>query len=355
MILNKLKFSNKQKFFCNRISVSPMCQYSAVKGEPSDWHYRHLSNLMLSGAGLVMLESTSVSSEGKISKKDLSIETKKQRKEFKKLVSFLKKINDQPIGIQLSHAGRKGSSHIPWLKPNSPLKKNGSWTTFSSSNIPKDRGWPKPKKLNIKEIENLKKKFLNSINNSLHANFDLLELHMAHGYLLHQFLSPICNDRIDKYGGNKLNRFRLPLEIAEIARNIWPKNRILGARITATDHLKNGIKIKEATEFCIELQKLGFDYICVSSGGIITKTNMKQKLFFRLNLAKKIKKSTKLKVGITGQADDMKLAEKYIKKNFIDNVFIGRKFLKNPFFLFQDKFLIKKGLKKPPPQYLRGY
>ena len=355
MILKKLQFSKKQKPFCNRISVSPMCQYSAVKGIPSDWHYRHLSNLMLSGAGLLMLESTSVSSEGKISKKDLCIETKKQRNEFKNLVSYLKKINDKPIGIQLSHSGRKGSSNIPWIKHNSPLKNNESWITLSSSDIPKDTGWPKPRKLKINEIEKLKIKFHNSIKNSLYANFDLLELHMAHGYLLHQFLSPICNNRNDEYGGNKFNRFRLPLEIAKITRTIWPKNKILGARITATDHLKDGIDINEAIEFCIELEKIGFDYICVSSGGIITKTNMKQKEFFRLNLAKEIKKRTKLKVGITGQADNMMLAEKYIKKKFIDNIFIGRKFLKNPFFLFEDKFLKRIGFENPPAQYLRGY
>lgn len=355
MILKKLNFKKKNIFFSNRIAISPMCQYSASHGNPSEWHYRHLSNLMLSGAGLLVLESTAVTKAGRITKKDLCIETKEQRNEFKKLVSHLKKINNKPIGIQLSHSGRKGSSYIPWVRHNSSLKKNESWETISSSNIPKDTGWPKPKKLKINEIENLKLKFHNSIINSLYSNFDLLELHMAHGYLLHQFLSPICNNRKDRYGGNKLNRFRLPLEIAKIARNNWPKSKILGARITATDHLKDGIDINEAIEFCIELEKIGFDYICVSSGGIITKTNMKQKEFFRLNLAKEIKKRTKLKVGITGQADDMMLAEKYIKKKFIDNIFIGRKFLKNPFFLFEDKFLKRIGFESPPAQYLRGY
>ncbi len=355
MILNKLYFTRCKKSFSNRISVSPMCQYSATNGIPTDWHYRHLSNLLISGAGLLMIESTAVTSKGKISKKDLCIETKKQKNEFKRLVKYLKKQDNTPIGIQLSHSGRKGSSQIPSIKSNTPLKNKESWKTVSSSNLSKDLGWPKPKQLSIKGIEKIKKKFENSIKNSLYANFDILELHMAHGYLLHQFLSPICNNRTDSYGGNKFKRFRLALEIAKIARKIWPKNKILGARITGNDHLKSGISTKEAVEFCSELEKIGFDYVCVSSGGIITKTNMKQKKFFRLDFAKEIKKKTNLKVGITGFTNDLELADKYIKKNYFDNIFVGRPFLKNPFFLYNEEFLKKNGFRNAPSQYLRGY
>lgn len=332
-----------------------MCQYSAVDGCPSDWHYRHLSNFLLSGAGLIMLESTAVEANGRITKKDLCIETIKQRNEFKKLVSYLKKINNTPIGIQLSHSGRKGSSMIPWEKANSPLKKKDSWTTVCSSDLKKDEHWPKPKKLTIQEINKIKKKFELSIKNALHAKFDVFELHIAHGYLLHQFLSPICNTRDDKYGGTKLKRFKLPLEICKIARNILPKNKIIGARITGDDHLKFGITTNEAVEFCHELEKIGFDYVCVSSGGIKTKTKMRQKEFFRLKIAKQIKKNTNLKIGITGLVDNLSLADKYIKKKYIDFVFIGRRFLQNPFFLYKDNFLKNKKIIKPPPQYERGY
>ena len=294
MILKELKFNNKIKL-SNRILVSPMCQYSSDEGSPTEWHYRHLGNLILSGAGLLMLESTAICKKGKISNNDLCIETKKQTKEFKKLVVSLKKTNDIPIGIQLSHSGRKGSSYIPWIKSNTPLKNKGSWITISSSNIPKDKGWPKPKKMTNKQIIQLKKKFKNGVQNSKNANFDFLELHMAHGYLLHQFLSPICNKRNDMYGGCKDNRFKLPLEIAKIARKNWPKDKILGARITGNDHLPDGIDLKEAIDFCKELKKIGFDYVCVSSGGIVTKTNLKFNKFFRINLAKEIKKKNKTK------------------------------------------------------------
>ena len=353
MILKELKFNNKIKL-SNRISVSPMCQYSAKDGQPTSWHYRHLGNLVLSGAGLLMLESTAVCKNGRISKKDLCIETKKQTDKFKILVQNLKKTNNIPIGIQLSHSGRKGSSHIPWEKKNSPLKGKNSWITISSSNIPKDEGWPKPKAMNKSDISKIKKQFQIAIKNSNVANFDFLELHMAHGYLLHQFLSPICNNRDDCYGGNKKNRFKLPLEIAKNARSLWPKNKILGARITGTDHLLNGITLKQTIDFCKELEKIGFDYVCVSSGGIITKTNLKFKKFFRINLAKEIKKKTKLKVGVTGMTNDFRLADKYLKNKSIDNIFIGRPFLSNPFFLYKDEYLIRNGLKNTIKQYIRG-
>mgnify|MGYP003695107007 FL=1 len=354
MILKKLIFKNQKKL-SNRIAVSPMCQYSARNGFPTQWHYRHLSNLLISGAGLLMLESTAVSKNGRISNKDLCIETEEQKNEFKKLVSNLKKINNTPIGIQLSHAGRKGSSHLPWEKTNAPLKGKTSWTTISSSNIPKDKGWPKPKAMTRKDILKIKKKFSNAVKNSLKANFDFLELHMAHGYLLHQFLSPICNIRNDEYGGTKKKRFKFALEIAKETRKIWPKKKILGVRITGNDHLKNGISIQESIEFCKELEKIGFDYVCVSSGGIITKTQLKFKKFFIIDFAKKIKKNTKLKVGITGMTNDFKIADNFLKKNLIDTIFVGRPFLSNPFFLYKDKYLIKNGFKKEIKQNSRGY
>jgi len=356
MILSKLNFKKNQKNFSNRISISPMCQYSALNGSPTDWHYRHLSNLMISGAGSLMLESTAVSKYGKITKKDLCIETLKQKNEFKKLVNYLKNINNTPIGIQLSHSGRKGSSYIPWEKNNSPLKnKKESWKTISSSSIPKDKNWPIPLKMNKNQILNVIKKFKIAVKNSNEANFDILEIHMAHGYLLHQFLSPICNDRRDSYGGNERNRFKFPLEIAKVSRDNWPKNKILGARVTGNDHMKKGINSSECLNLCKELEKIGFDYVCISSGGILTKTKLKFKKFFRINFARHIKKKTKLKVGITGITSDFKLADNFLKKKIIDNIYVGRPFLANPFFLQSDKYLKKRGFKQTIKQYNRGF
>tara|TARA_B100000579_G_C22847086_1_gene865047 strand:+ start:3071 stop:3949 length:879 start_codon:yes stop_codon:yes gene_type:complete len=289
-----------------------------------------------------------------ISKKDLCIENDYQKKKLKNLVNYLKKIKNIPVGIQISHSGRKGSSELPWIKYDTPLKKKNSWKTYSASELRKDKGWPKPKKLSIKKISQIIKIYKQSAINSKNANFDLLELHMAHGYLLHQFLSPISNQRSDYYGGTKKNRLNFVLEIASTVRKVWPKNKVLGARITASDHLSNGIKISEAVNLCKSLDKIGFDYVCVSSGGIQKKTGRKFKDFFRAKFAKKIKKHTNLNVGITGLTNNFKKANGYIKKKYFDFIFVGRPFLKNPFFLFHDQYIKTKKFEKIPSQYERS-
>ena len=354
MILKNIKFNRSKRKIKNRIIISPMCQYSSINGSPSNWHYRHLGNLVISGASSLILESTAVSREGMISKKDLCLETKKQSSDLKKLVSFLKNLNNIPIGIQISHAGKKGSSELPWVKFDTPLNKKNGWQTFSASSIRKDKGWPVPKKLSKKKISNIINDFKKATIKSKNANFDLLEIHMAHGYLLHQFLSPISNIRNDEYGSSKEGRLKFPLEIARIVRKFWPKNKILGARITATDHLKKGLNIKDAIKLCKGLDKIGFDYVCVSSGGIQRKNSRKFKNFFRSNFSKQIKKETNLIVGITGLTSNFKKAEKFIRKKYFDIIFVGRPFLKNPFFLFHDKFIKSKNFEKISPPYRRS-
>jgi 2,4-dienoyl-CoA reductase-like NADH-dependent reductase (Old Yellow Enzyme family) len=222
-----------------------MCQYSAIKGVPTEWHYSHLSRQIVSGVGMLMTESVAVASNARITKNDLVLENSKQYRSFSKLFNFLKKINNIPIGIQISHAGRKGSSEIPWIKSNTPLKKEQGWVTFAPSAIKRDRDWPKPKKLSILQINRIQNKFFQTALKAKKIGFECLEIHMAHGYLLHQFMSPISNHRKDKYGGNIKNRCRLLIEIAERIRKVWPKNKCLGARVTGTDHLKNGINYKD--------------------------------------------------------------------------------------------------------------
>ena len=353
MIFKKIKIN--KVILKNKITVSPMCQYSAIDGCPSDWHYKHLGKLNLSGAGLLMMESTAINNEGKITHSDLCLKNSKQEKSFKKLFNYLKKLNDTPIGIQLSHAGRKGSSFIPWIKSNTPLdKKNNLWQTFAPSALKKDKNWPIPKELNAKKMELIINDFKNTVRKAKNIGFDCIEIHMAHGYLLHQFLSPISNLRIDEYGGNLKNRFRFPLKIAKEVRKIWPKNKILGARITGTDHLKKGISINESILFVRELKKIGFDYVCVSSGGILTKTNLKIKKGFRVNLCKKIKKKTSIITRTSGLIKDIKYANKIIEKGSADLLAIGRSFINDP-------MLIYKGAKQMKikniiePQYNRMF
>lgn len=350
MIFKKLKINDIT--LKNRIVISPMCQYSAKKGSPSNWHYKHLSLLCSSGAAMVMLESTAVDKEGRISEKDLCIYNENHRKNFKRLTFFLKKKFDVKLGIQVSHSGRKGSCEIPWIKYNSPLKKNRSWKTYAPSPINRDKNWPIPEQMTNKNIQSLIKKFQRSAVLANKAGFDCLELHMAHGYLLHEFFSPISNKREDNYGGNLDNRCRLLIEVTSAVREVWPKNKILGARITGTDHLKKGINTNDSIYLTKKLKDKGIDYVSVSSGGILKKTNMKTREAFRSSITKKIKKNTKIISTTSGEITNFDVAEKLISSKTIDFITIARVIIKNPHWIFH---LAKHQKLKNiiPKQYLR--
>ncbi len=351
MILKKIKLNNSISLK-NRIVISPMCQYSGVAGSPSNWHYQHLGKLALSGAGMLMIESTAVSKEGKITHKDLALYNNKQEKNFKKIKKFINEISNIPIGIQVSHSGRKGSSFVPWVKTNAPLsKKENKWETFAPSSIKKDAHWPLPTKLTLSGIKKVKNDFKKTCLRAKRIGFDCLEIHMAHGYLLHEFFSPISNKRNDQYGGSLINRTRLLLEIAKSLRKIWPKNKVLGARITGEDHLDNGIKSTDSIFLTKKLEKIGFDYVCVSSGGIQTKTNLKFSNGFRLNLAQKIKKNTKIKIRSTGLINNINFANSAVKKKKCDFIAIGRRFLLDPHWIQKVE---KSKNQTIPSQYKRG-
>ena len=349
MIFEKIKIGGIS--LNNKIVVSAMCQYSAKNGCPTEWHYSHLGILAASGAGMLTIESTAVNLSGRITHADLCLKTKKQFTEMKKLFLFLKKISNIPICLQIAHAGRKGSSHIPWIKKNTALKKNeSSWKTFSASRIKKDKGWPIPEELSQKQIKNIVKDYSHTIRLAKLIGFESIEIHMAHGYLLHQFLSPVSNKRNDMFGGNFENRIRLPKLILKEAKKIWPKNKILGTRITASDHLPEGIDIKEAIKFVKQIKEIGFHYVCVSSGGILTKTNLNpNKKAFRLKMAERIRKETKMLVRASGNLNHPKLLKKVIGKK-IDFVALGRAFLSNPRWIFNN-FKIKS----IPRQISRGF
>ena len=333
-----------------------MCQYSAINGHPSNWHYKHLGSLVKSGASMIILESTAVNKEGRITKKDLCLYSEEHKKSFKKLILFLKLIKNIPIFIQLSHAGRKGSSEIPWVKSNTPLKKKDGWQTISSLGIKKDLKWPRPKHATEKDIKKIINDFAKSAKFAILAGFDGIEIHMAHGYLIHQFLSPVVNKRKDSYGGSFEKRSLLAIQITKNLKKICKNKTILGVRMTATDHLKKGININESLRFVKDLESLGVNYVCISSGGIKTKTNLKMKIKgFRSNLTKKIKLNTrKMVIGTTGKLGDINFLNKKLKNNFFDLAFVGRPFLKNPNWMFtKDKKI--EDLKKVPKQYLRGH
>ena len=333
MIFQNLKINNTK--LKNRIVVSPMCQYSSRNGSPSKWHYQHLEHLSSTGASMILLESTAVDKQGKISDSDMCLYNNTHEKNLKKLIKFLRSKNDIKYGIQISHSGRKGSSYEPWIKHNSPLPKKRSWKTLSASAISRDKGWPKPSVMTKLQIKKMIQKFKNTAIRARRANFDCLEIHMAHGYLLHQFFSPISNKRTDEYGGSFINRSRLLDEIANEVRKVWPQNKILGARITGTDHLKDGLSINDAIALSKILKKIGFDYVSVSSGGILPFTKMKQKESFRVNMAEKIKKQSKMITTTSGMITKHSISENIIKNKKIDFITIARIIVKNPRWIFQ--------------------
>ena len=321
----------------NRISVASMCQYSAINGNPTSWHYGHLQKLAQSGAGLLMLESTAVSKQGRITKKDLSIINDKNQQSLKKLISYLKSISNIAIGLQISHSGRKGSAKIPWIKSNKSLEiRNGGWKTCAPSPISRDKSWPKPEALNQKKIDKIIIDFKKAAERSKKLGLDCLEIHMAHGYLLHQFFSPISNIRKDKYGGSLENRCNLLLTISKEIRKIWPRNKLLGARVNGKDWVKNGSTIEDCIYLVKKLKKLKFDYVCVSSGGILPKTNLKFRSGYQVNLAKIVKKKTGMITRTTGMIKDLNHANKILRTNSADLVSFARKFINSPTWLIKE-------------------
>ena len=348
MIFEELKINDV--ILPNRVTAAPMCQYSAVDGCPTDWHYGHLSQLLTSGAGMVMLESTSVSLDGRITSGDLSLSSENNFKSIQKLFGFLRNINDTPIGIQISHAGRKGSSYVPWIKPNVPLTKaDGAWPTVSASNIARDLGWPEPKKLSLAEMQQIIYDFENSAKASKNIGFAALEVHMAHGYLLHQFFSPISNKRKDEYGGSLKNRCRFLLEISKKVRETWPSNKILGARVTGCDWLEGGLTIDDCVFLTNKLKDIGFDYVCVSSGGILPVTNLAFKPGYQTHLSKEVKSRTGILTRTAGEITSADQINKIIKEGFADFVAVARKFIQDP------RWLYKYNNKVIPSQYHRCF
>tara|TARA_B100000029_G_scaffold260687_1_gene257083 strand:- start:453 stop:1517 length:1065 start_codon:yes stop_codon:yes gene_type:complete len=354
MILKKIKINKIT--LQNRIVVGPMCQYSANNGKPSKWHFNHLKKLSKLGAGLLMIESTAVSKSARISNKDLQLSNASQQASFFKLLKHLKKNNNIAIGIQISHAGRKGSAKIPWIKSNSPLrKKDGSWQTYAPSEIKRDLNWPKPEALTKTNLELIIKDFKSTTIRAKKIGFDCLEIHMGHGYLLHQFISSISNKRTDKFGGSLKNRCKYPLEIFKQVRKIWPKNRILGVRITGSDHLKNGIKVNDSIYLAKQLKNLKADYVAVTSGGILPKTGMRVHLGHRVNLAKKIRKKTKIRVIALGMMNSVKLINRVFSKKEADLVAVSRRFVNEPYWLIKEYIKSEKKHHLLPEQYLRCF
>jgi 2,4-dienoyl-CoA reductase-like NADH-dependent reductase (Old Yellow Enzyme family) len=337
----------------NRIAVSPMCQYSAENGAANDWHLQHLGSLSLSGAGLVIVEQTAVEPAGRISLGCLGLYSDANEAALARVVDFCRRAGSAALGIQLAHAGRKGSAKLPW-EGGGPLSQDaGAWTTAAPSAIPFDNRWPAPGALDETGVAGIRDAHAAAARRAERLGFDLIELLGAHGFLLHSFLSPITNRRTDPYGGSFANRMRYPLEVAAAIREVWPRQRALGMRITGTDWIDGGVTPDEAGIFAGELRNIGFDYVCVSSGGISPAARPAITPGYQVPLAAAVKKASGIAVQAVGMIVDPHQAEKIVAEGHADCVALARGFLDDPRWAWHAAAVLGADAVFPP-QYLRA-
>ncbi len=313
----------------NRVVVAPMCQYSAVEGEASDWHLMHWGNLLNSGAGLFIIEATAVSPEGRITPYCLGLWDQKTQTALEdKLLRARKLAPKTRVFIQLAHAGRKASSAAPWQGGQILPSESGGWETQAPSAIPQLDGERNPHELSTAEMQVIIKNFVESARRAKTIGIDGIELHAAHGYLLHQFLSPIANQRQDQYGGSLENRMRFVLELFSAVRKEW--GGVLGVRLSASDWIENGWSLEESVELTQRLKLLGCDYIHVSSGGISPKQKIQLGPNYQVPFAKEIKQKTGMATMAVGLITEPIQAEEILQNHEADLIALARAFLYKP-------------------------
>ena len=334
----------------NRIVVSPMCQYCADDGSMNDWHFVHLGHLAYSGAGLLMVEATHVTREGRITHGCSGLYNDSNEAALSRVVHLMRRLSKSPIGLQIGHAGRKGSAQVPWEGREALRPDESPWQTVAPSPLPFSDGWHVPRELTVQEIQALAGSFAAAAIRAKRVGFDVLELHSAHGYLLHQFLSPLSNRRTDAYGRD---RMKFPVEVARAVREAWPKERALGARISGSDWMEGGLGPDDAVAYARELERIGFDYVCVSSGSIVGRARIDVKPGYQVPFAEKVKKQTNLKVRTVGMIAEPAHAEAIVAEGKADMVAMARAFLDNPRWVWHAAE--RYGLKLDyPPQYARS-
>ncbi len=316
--------------FKNRIFVSPMCQYSSDNGLPGDWHLVHLGSRAVGGAALVMVEATAVSPQGRISPWDSGIWSDEHSRAFKRITAFIKEQGAVPA-IQLAHAGRKASTDVTWRGGKPLSKENGGWEPLAPSGIPFDQDSPLPRELTPDQIETLVSLFAEAARRSLDAGFETLELHMAHGYLLHEFLSPISNHRRDKFGGSLDNRARFPLKVARAVRAVWPEHLPLFVRISCTDWVEGGWDLTQSIEFCRMLKQAGVDLIDCSSGALVPDAVIPAGPGFQVPFAASIRKEVGIATGAVGFITSPVQAEQITATGQADVVLLAREMLRQPY------------------------
>lgn len=314
----------------NRIVIAPMCQYSSDEGKATEWHHAHLGQLSFSGAGLLILEATAVEAAGRISAEDLGLWDDATEAAMKDLITGLRANSKMPLGLQLGHAGRKASCAAPWNGGAQIPQSAGGWQTVAPSAIAFTEGTEAPEAMSLARIDELKKAYVETVRRADRLGLDLLELHGAHGYLLHQFLSPLSNQRTDQYGGSLENRMRLLLEIFQEIRAEFPAEKPIGVRISATDWVEGGWDLEQSIELAKALDKLGCSYIHVSSGGLSPYQKIAVGPNYQVPFADGIKRYVDMPVIAVGLITEPEQAEAIIGTGQADMIALARGILYNP-------------------------
>lgn len=316
----------------NRLVVSPMCQYSSEDGFSTDWHLVHLGSRAVGGAGLIITEAAAISPEGRISPNDLGIWKDEHIAGLKRITQFIQQ-NGAVAGIQLAHAGRKASTRRPWEggKAIFPNEENG-WQTVAPSAIPFVADAPEPLALAEEGLEKVRADFAAATQRSLAAGFQVIELHAAHGYLLHQFLSPLSNQRTDSYGGSFENRIRLLLEVIERVQSVWPPTLPLFVRISATDWTEGGWTIEDSVKLSGILKNKGVDVIDASTGGNVANAKIPVGPGYQVSFAERIKQETGITTAAVGMITTASQAEQILATGQADLILLAREFLRDPYF-----------------------
>lgn len=323
-------FTLRDLFFRNRIFVSPMCQYSSVDGVPNTWHLVHLGSRAVGGAALVMVEASGVSPEGRISPYDLGIWSDAQRDAFRPIVQFIKEQGAVP-GIQLAHAGRKASTDAPWLGGGPLPPGKGNWQPVAPSALPFTPAHALPRALTKTEIETVVRQFAEAAQRAQAAGFDVVEIHMAHGYLLHEFLSPLSNQRSDEFGGSLENRARMPLMTARAVREVWPEHLPVFVRISASDWVSGGWDIVQSVQLAKWLKDAGIDLIDCSSGGLVANAKIPAGPGYQVTFAATIRAQAGIATGAVGFITEPYQAEQIVATGQADVVLLARELLRHPY------------------------
>lgn len=338
----------------NRVIVAPMCMYSAEHGKMTDWHIQHLGSLSQSGAGMLIIEASAVEPQGRISYGDVGLWDDLTEQAMARVLESVRRYSDMPIGIQLGHAGRKASCEVPWkggeqIDPNHEL----GWQTIAPSDIPANRGDNPPLAMTLEDIEALKTNFVSAAQRAAKLGLDAIEIHGAHGYLLHQFLSPISNHRDDEYGGSLENRMRLVLEVFESIREVFPKEKPVGIRISATDWVDGGWDLDQSIELAKALEERGCSYIHVSSGGLSVDQKIGIGPGYQLEFANQIKAAVEqMPVIAVGLITDAHQAESILVSAQADAIALARGILYDPRWAWHAAAVLGDQV-TPAPQYLR--